>query len=186
MLSLNRDQAKSVLSNLVRPEAELPEFIFGRHFDGYSFFDADIGTNDEFVDALQRIVKQRFGSTVGCHVFSGEGAEYLSALSMEDEWSKQIAVLTKALRSDGDCGALMLLGDSGAWVAVQRRPVDIGVFAFDLVDEDGGSSPLEADCFFDCREISGWLAGSSERDAALRESLGVDFLTSMVKNYCDK
>jgi hypothetical protein len=181
MLKLDRAQATSMLNDMVLPERRLPEFLFRRRFDGYRFFDADVSTNDEFLDEVQDIIRESFGNNADCHVFSASGAEYLSALAMDENWAEKISMLTKTLRADGDCGGLILLADTGAWIAVQRLPVEIGVFAFNI---DGGLGQRGADCFFDCGEMSGWLIGSSERDISLRESLGAEYLTSLVKNYC--
>jgi hypothetical protein len=105
---------------------------------------------------------------------------------MDENWAATIPMLTKTLRSDGDCGGLMLLADSGAWLVIQLQPVDIGVFAFSIDNDIGRRMPEVSDCFFSCSDIQEWLAGSSEHGVALRESVGAEFLAGLVRSYCCK
>lgn len=184
MSNLNHIDAMLRFNDAVLQGKSLPEFVFGRRFDGYRFFDADMCTNSEFLDALQRIIKESLGQKADCHVFSCSSPEYLCDLGMDENWAALISVLNKKIRSDGDCGGLMLLADSGTWIVYQPQPIDIGVFAFSSANDFDQNRPDFSDCFFNCSDVENWLVGDTDRDLALRESFGAEFLGRLLQSYC--
>lgn len=186
MIKLGRNEAILQLNNVMFSEKVLPDFVFRRKFDGYRLFDGDISANDKFIAEFQTIIKNCYGARATCRAFSASSLEYLSDLDMDQNWAVEIPVLSRVLRSERDCGGVILLADTGKWIAVQQQPIDIGVFAFSLASDAGRLMLKDADCFFNCDNIEEWLAGSSDRDKALCESLGVEWLTGFLKNYCDK
>lgn len=174
------------LHGLLIYDGRLPHPIFCMPFDRYLFFDADVCTSNEFVQVLQTIASECYSSDDWVEVFAASDRSHLARLSAHENWADSIDKIARNLRGKGDYAGLVLVAASQAWIAIQSRPVDIGVFAFNDVDNLGVRVPAVADCFFGCNDISEWLSGGTQRDVALQESFGTDFLSGIVKNYCKK
>jgi hypothetical protein len=163
--------------------ADIPMYVLSRRFKKYLFFDADIGSSDALISAVQLVAKTCFGLNSKIRVFSSSDRELLGYLNSTDDWPVKLKKISKVMRSSGDCGGLILEEATQKWAVYQNRPVDVGVFAFDC---DQGLQDIAAvvdDCFFDCGHIARWLSGEGEREINLVDGFGRDFLITLIKNY---
>lgn len=172
------------LQGIFIPDSVLPQRIFENSFDRYLFFDADVGSSDALISTLYVVAKACFGKSLRVDIFASSNRVFLGRLDVNSNWVFEINNLSKALHITGDCDGLILVDASRKWVVYQKRPVDLGVFAFDCCE---GMTDLEVvieDCFFGCSDIASWLVGNSPRDIDLVNSFGRDYLVALVKSYC--
>lgn len=162
--------------------AELPAQVMSRRYEQYLFFDADITSSEAVISAVRGVVTACFGPDVETEIFASSTRTSLALLGRGAEWPVEISRLGKALRDAGDFGGMILVDALGRWAAYQSRPVDIGILA---IDSRGALDGVEAvkDDFFDCADISGWLAQRTARDIDLVQGFGAELLTTLVKNY---
>jgi hypothetical protein len=173
---------ESPLRDLMIQGLELPAELFSRPFKQYFFFDADISSSAAMISAVQDAVVSCFNRDHEVQVFSSSNGHLVGRLDRRIDWSIGICLLGKKIRESGDVGGVALVDESLRWIAYQRRPVDIGIFAIDC-DVEIRSIPSVADSFFDRSDILGWLDGKSQRDIDLVGSFGREFLVRLAENY---
>jgi hypothetical protein len=162
--------------------AELPAQVLSRRYEQYLFFDSDISSSDSIISAVQSVVIACFGMDVEVDIFSSSNRSFLANLGQNPEWAVEISRLGKILRDASDFGGMILVDKRKRWVVYQSRPVDMGIVA---IDGQGKLDEVEAlkDDFFDCTDISGWLAQRTARDIDLVQGFGSEFLEALLKNY---
>lgn len=172
------------LQGVFTPDSVLPQRVFENSFGRYLFFDADVGSSDALISTLYEIAKACFGKSLRVDIFASSNQVFLGRLDVDSNWVSEINNLNKALRITGDCDGLILVDASRKWVVYQKRPVDLGVFAFDCREDMADLELVIADCFFGCGDIASWLVGKSPRDIDLVNNFGRDYLVALAKNYC--
>ena len=173
------------LQGIFIPGSVLPQRVFWDVFGRYLFFDADISSSDALISTLYEVAKACLGPTLKVEVFASSNRIFLGRLDANSNWVAQINGINKTLRTSGDCDGLILVDTSRKWVVYQRRPVDVGVFAFDCVEGLSGLESAIDDCFFGCDDIAHWIVGRSQRDIDLVNNFGRNYLATLMKNYCD-
>jgi hypothetical protein len=171
------------LQGIFIPESDLPHPIFVNTLGRYLFFDIDVRSSDILISTLYQVAKTCLGTNLDVHVFACSDRNHLARLNVESNWVAEINAIHKALDIVGDCDGLILVDASRKWVVYQKRPVDIGIFAFDGTSELLSLESAIADCFFGCRDIAKWLTGKSPRDISLVNQFGSNYLAALLKNY---
>lgn len=173
---------KSGIESWIVAGVDIPQYVFSRRFESYLFFDADMGSSDALITAVQLVARVCVDSGSGATVFSSSDRQMLGGLDLADDWPAEVGKIRRAMYESGDCGGMIIVAQTGKWAIYQNRPVDVGVFAFDGNQSRSVQEAVE-DCFFDCKDITHWLSGRSQRDIELTYSLGSDFLAALIKNY---
>lgn len=171
-----KSQESELMSVFVEGK-QLPEQIFLEKFGSYMFFDADIGSSKEMLNAIMGLIFAEFGGDMSVKVFSSANWRLLGILEKEIEWGGEISGIGKALRDSGEYGGIILLDSLHRWVAYQSRPVDMGVLAIN------GSVNVRDDDFFSCQDIASWLEMKTDRDKSLVKGFGKRFLQALIKEY---
>ncbi|WCM93924.1 hypothetical protein M5C99_04110 [Acidovorax sp. NCPPB 2350] len=162
--------------------AELPGKVFGRPFENYLFFDADISSSQAQVSAVQNIVVSCIDHDAEVEVFASSDRRFLAHVGQGLDWSIDICRLGTINRKAGDAGGLILLDAKRRWVVYQNRPVDVGLLAINCNVGLTGVVDME-DYFFDCGNVSDWLERKNQRDVDLVKSFGAEFLAALIRNY---
>lgn len=160
-------------------------YVFLGAFGRYLFFDTDIGSSDALISTLHEIAKVCLGLNLHVDVFASSNRIFLGRLDANSDWVVQINGINKALQNAGDCDGLILVDTSRKWVVYQRRPVDVGIFAFDCIKSLPSLESAIDECFFGCNDIANWIVGRSQRDIDLVSNFGRDYLAALMRNYCD-
>lgn len=171
------------LIDVLIPGAVLPRYIFSRDFNRYFFFDADIGSSNKLITTLQDVAGICFDMNFSVSVFAASNLTLMGKLEKNDNWLGQISKFNKWLRDAGDCEGLILIEASRTWIAYQKRPVDVGVFALNYIEDFQSFGVDLDDCFFTGEDIAKWLIGRSPRDIDLVKGFGSDYLTTLMKCY---
>ncbi|GKS90698.1 hypothetical protein [Acidovorax sp. SUPP2539] len=174
------DDINSTIDNLLINGASLPDNIFVSNFEKYLFFDADIGSSD-FIDSLRQVVVACFDEVDSMDVFSSSTLGFIDRIKCDDELKDEIFRINR-ININNDDGGLIVKDANGRWIAYQRYPADIGVFAINSSKNLSDISGL-SDSFFDCSKISNWLQGKSSHDVDIVKNFGANFLSMLIKNY---
>lgn len=171
------------LDRVLIPDSALPERIFEDAFDGYLFFDSDVGSSDTLASTLYKVAKECLGVKFQVKVFSASNRSLLGELDENSDWVAQINEIGKALRSVGDCYGLILVDASHKWVVYQARPIDIGILAFNGMTNFPDIESEIKFCFFNSNDIANWLSGKGWEDIGLVSNFGREYLVNLLKNY---
>lgn len=183
----NTKEANLLLNSLLLTDRWLPGYLFNKKFDQYLFFDADLTSVDELIIAIKDIVISRITPSPHMAVFSYTDKAFITWMMAEDDWVLKMDSIYKSLRESRDYNGLVLADVSMKFIAHQPNPVSMGVFAF---SSDNGKdenwrniSDNVRGCFFDLTDVETWLSGGSERDLSLTDSMGREYLESLMANY---
>lgn len=165
-------------------DSVFPQFIFSKAFDYYLFFDADIGSSEALISTLKKAASVCLAKGFYVDVFAASSQVFLGRLDANLDWVAPVSEFNKALRNVGDCDGLIFADETRKWVVYQKRPVDIGVFAFNGAEGFPGLEAAIDESFFNCNDIANWLRGASARDVDLANGFGRDYLAELMKNYC--
>ncbi|BDU19989.1 hypothetical protein [Dyella sp. GSA-30] len=183
----NVNHASSLLSSMLLTDRRLPDYLFKKKFDQYLFFDVDITSVDELIKAIKDVVINRITSMPDMAVFSFTEKAFVTWMGRDEDWVLKINEVYKLLRDKKDYNGLVLADASMKCIVHQPDPVSMGVFAFSRENGRDESWRNISDnvngCFFDLTDVRGWLAGGSERDSSLIESMGREYLEALIENY---
>lgn len=171
------------LQGIFIPASILPQRIFENAFGRYLFFDADLRSSDALISTLHDIAKVCLGENLKIGVFASSSRILLGRLDANSNWIVEINEINKMLRRTGDTDGLILVDASQKWVVCQKRPVDLGIFAFDCTKVLPDIESAMADCFFGCSDIANWLVEKTPRDIDLVNNFGRNYLAGLVRNY---
>jgi hypothetical protein len=168
---------------LVVAGIDLPQYIFSRRFKGFLFFDADICTSAPLISAVQAVAKVSNGLQSTVKVFNSANRQLLGCLNLTCDLPAEIKKMSEEMNASGYHGGLILVEAQKRWALYQKRPVDMGVFAFDGDQDLRPISTITNDYFVRHQDIALWLSGETQRDIDLVDGFGRNFLTELIKNY---
>lgn len=160
----------------------VPEFVFSGSHSAYWFFDADLCSSQAAWSDLRQ-VHDAFNQVAPVEVLAASDGGLLGYLQAGDDWNTRLKSLARRMNADGDYGGIALKSMDENWSVYQSRPVDLGVFAVNEAIGAASLPPTWRDTFFDASDIGGWLEGTTERDVAIVQTYGRDYLRALLDNY---
>ncbi|QIR26082.1 hypothetical protein [Kluyvera genomosp. 3] len=182
-MAIKHDNAMTLLKDVVRLGTNLPAHVFHKKFERYLFFDNDICTSDDLISVTKLVIGGTLGYDLIASVFSSSDFRYLGDLHMNEDWIAKIVSLTTEMNDFGDYGGLIILDQKKQWALFQKTPVDEGVLGVNGNKKLETINDLIYENFVDCEKFKEWLEERTSHDVELVESMGRDYLISMVENY---
>lgn len=182
-MDVNKYKKQPEVREVVRVGATLPSDIFVKKFNQYLFFDNDICTSDDLINATQFIICECFSPDSVASVFAYSDLHYLGRLGTSDDWVAKIPALSALMYDSGDYGGLIIIDNKQQWALVQSTPVEDGVLAINSDKQVSKMPNILDENFIDCNAIRKWLLEREERDKNLVKKLGRDYLMEVLKNY---
>ncbi|MFM9923127.1 hypothetical protein VLK31_09070 [Variovorax sp. H27-G14] len=170
--------AKSVIASLV-----LPSKIFEDGFDDFLFFDADLSSDCEFLEEIERAYKLAFQEIdAGVIFLYASNFASLANIERQASWAPGIGKMRSAMEAGNLHGGVILADENLSWIAVQFSPVELGVLAVNLKKKNAFKfiRQLDRNWFF---SISDATAAVIDVDLPLNRALGSVFLEQLVANY---
>ena len=182
-VAIEHNNAITLLKNVVRLGTNLPAHVFHKKFSRYFFFDNDICTSDDLISVTKLVIGESFGYNLTASVFSSSDFRYLGELHMNEDWVAKIVSLNTEMNDSGDYGGLIILDQKKQWVIFQKTPVEEGVLGVNSNKKLEAINDLIYENFVDCKKFEEWLQERTSHDVELVESIGRDYLMSIVENY---
>ncbi|EOM8120643.1 hypothetical protein ACNGUD_004731 [Salmonella enterica] len=108
-MTIEYDDAITLLKNVVRLGANLPARVFHENFARYFFFDNDICTSDDLISVTKLIIGESLGYDLMASIFASSDFKYLGDLHMNEDWVAKIVSLSTEMNDSGDYGGLIIL-----------------------------------------------------------------------------
>lgn len=182
-MTIEYDDAITLLKNVVRLGANLPARVFHENFARYFFFDNDICTSDDLISVTKLIIGESLGYDLMASIFASSDFKYLGDLHMNEDWVAKIVSLSTEMNDSGDYGGLIILDQKKQWAIFQKTPVEEGVLGINSNKKLEAINDLIYENFVDCEKFKEWLEERTSHDVELVKSMGRDYLMSIVENY---
>lgn len=108
-VTIEYDDAITLLKNVVRLGANLPARVFHKKFARYFFFDNDICTSDDLISVTKLVIGESLGYDLMASIFASSDFKYLGDLHMNEDWVAKIVSLSTEMNDSGDYGGLIIL-----------------------------------------------------------------------------
>lgn len=182
-VTIEYDDAITLLKNVVRLGANLPARVFHKKFARYFFFDNDICTSDDLISVTKLVIGESLGYDLMASIFASSDFKYLGDLHMNEDWVAKIVSLSTEMNDSGDYGGLIILDQKKQWAIFQKTPVEEGVLGINSNKKLEAINDLIYENFVDCEKFKEWLEERTSHDVELVKSVGRDYLMSIVENY---
>jgi hypothetical protein len=182
-VTIEHNNAITLLEKVVRLGTNLPAHVFHKKFARYFFFDNDICTSDDLISVTKLVIGESLGYDLIASVFSSSDFRYLGNLHMNEDWIAKIVSLSTEMNGSGDYGGLIILDQEKQWAIFQKTPVEEGVLGVNSNKKLEAINDLIHENFVDCEKFKEWLEERTSHDVELVESMGRDYLMSIVENY---
>lgn len=182
-VTIEYDDAITLLKNVVRLGANLPARVFHKKFARYFFFDNDICTSDDLISVTKLVIGESLGYDLMASIFASSDFKYLGDLHMNEDWVAKIVSLSTEMNDSGDYGGLIILDQKKQWAIFQKTPVEEGVLGINSNKKLEAIDDLIYENFVDCEKFKEWLEERTSHDVELVKSVGRDYLMSIVENY---
>lgn len=182
-VTIEYDDAITLLKNVVRLGANLPARVFHKKFARYFFFDNDICTSDDLISVTKLVIGESLGYDLMASIFASSDFKYLGDLHMNEDWVAKIVSLSTEMNDSGDYGGLIILDQKKQWAIFQKTPVEEGVLGINSNKKLEAINDLIYENFVDCEKFKEWLEERTSHDVELVKSVGRDYLISIVENY---
>ncbi|HGF3245199.1 TPA: hypothetical protein ACF6NJ_003980 [Salmonella enterica subsp. enterica serovar Sandiego] len=182
-MTIEYDDAITLLKNVVRLGANLPARVFHKKFARYFFFDNDICTSDDLISVTKLVIGESLGYDLMASIFASSDFKYLGDLHMNEDWVAKIVSLSTEMNDSGDYGGLIILDQKKQWAIFQKTPVEEGVLGINSNKKLEAINDLIYENFVDCEKFKEWLEERTSHDVELVKSVGRDYLISIVENY---
>lgn len=182
-VTIEYDDAITLLKNVVRLGANLPARVFHKKFARYFFFDNDICTSDDLISVTKLVIGESLGYDLMASIFASSDFKYLGDLHMNEDWVAKIVSLSTEMNDSGDYGGLIILDQKKQWAIFQKTPVEEGVLGINSNKKLEVINDLIYENFVDCEKFKEWLEERTSHDVELVKSVGRDYLMSIVENY---
>lgn len=182
-MTIKYDDAITLLKNVVRLGANLPDRVFHKNFTKYFFFDNDICTSEDLISVAKLVISESLGYNLIASVFASSDFKYLGDLYMNEDWVAKIISLSTEMNGSGDFGGLIILDQKKQWAIFQKTPVEEGVLGVNGNKKPEAINDLIYENFVDCEKLKEWLEEKTSHDVELVKSLGRNYLMRMVENY---
>ncbi|MEY8713644.1 hypothetical protein [Mangrovibacter phragmitis] len=182
-MTIEHDDAITLLKSVVRLDANLPARVFHKKFARYFFFDNDICTSEDLISVTKLVIGESLGYDLMASVFASSDFKYLGDLHMNEDWVAKIVSLSAEMNDSGDYGGLIILDQKKQWAIFQKSPVEEGVLGINSNKKPEAINDLIYENFVDCEKFKEWLEERTSHDIELVKSVGRDYLMSIVENY---
>lgn len=179
---MNINEIKNSIAASVIIPPILPKRILSQDFDDFLFFDANLSSDYEFIEEIQRARKLAFRE-IGTDVVFLYASDLTTLAIVEGQsaWASGIEKSILAMEARNLHGGAIVADEQLSWIAVQSSPVDIGVLGVDFNKKGAREffEHLNRSWFFSVSDA----AAAIDTDLPLSKALGRSFLKELVANY---